>query len=167
MKKIGLFYGSSTGATSEIAQKIAKKLNCEGNVFDVASANPEDVQGFDVLILGSSTWGLGDLQDDWEGFLPKLASQNLSGKKVALFGCGDSACYSDTFCSALGTIKKELEGKGCEFIGAYDPSGYSYEASDAEEGGKLIGLCIDEANESDMTDERIDTWVAEVQKHLD
>ena len=89
MSKIGIFYGSSTGSTSEVAQRLAKALGAEANVFDVASADAADVAGFDVLLLGSSTWGLGDLQDDWEDFLPKLAEQDLAGKNVALFGCGE------------------------------------------------------------------------------
>ena len=84
MKKIGIFYGSSTGTTSELAQKIAKAVGAEANCFDVANASAEDAASFDVLLLGSSTWGIGDLQDDWESFLPELASQNLSGKAVAL-----------------------------------------------------------------------------------
>lgn len=160
MKKIGIFYGSSTGTTAELAQKIAKAVGAEAHCFDVASANAGDATQYDVLLLGSSTWGLGDLQDDWEGFLPKLASQNLSGKAVALFGCGDADSYPDSFCEALAKIKEGLAGTGCTFVGAYTPEGYSYDASASEEGGKLIGLCIDDVNQSELTDARIDTWLA-------
>ena len=101
MSKIGIFYGSSTGSTSEVAQRLAKALGAEANVYDVAGADAADAAAFDVLLLGSSTWGIGDLQDDWEDFLPKLAEQNLAGKKVALFGCGDADSYPDSFCEAL------------------------------------------------------------------
>ena len=79
MSKIGIFYGSSTGSTSEVAQRLAKALGAEANVYDVAGADAADAAAFDVLLLGSSTWGIGDLQDDWEDFLPKLAEQDLSG----------------------------------------------------------------------------------------
>ena len=96
MSKIGIFYGSSTGSTSEVAQRLGKALGAEANLYDVASVDASEVAGFDVLLLGSSTWGIGDLQDDWEDFLPKLAEQNLAGKKVALFGCGDADSYPDT-----------------------------------------------------------------------
>ena len=107
MSKIGIFYGSSTGATSEVAQRLGKALGAEANIFDVASADAADVAGFDVLLLGSSTWGIGDLQDDWEDFLPKLAEQNLAGKKVALFGCGDADSYPDSAKRSL-SLKKDL-----------------------------------------------------------
>ncbi len=160
MKKIGIFYGSSTGSTSEVAQRIAKAIGAEAHCYDVAHADASDATKYDVLLLGSSTWGLGELQDDWEGFLPKLASQNLAGKAVALFGCGDADSYPDTFCEALAVLKEGLADTGCRFVGAYTPEGYSYDCTRCEEDGQLIGLCLDESNQSDMTDERITTWLA-------
>ena len=166
MSKIGIFYGSSTGSTAEVAQRLASALGAEANVYDVASADAAEAASFDALLLGSSTWGLGDLQDDWEDFLPKLAEQSLAGKKVAIFGCGDADSYPDSFCEAISKIKAVLEGTGCEFIGAYEPEGYSYDATETEQDGKLIGLCIDEANQSDLTDERIEKWVALIKPQL-
>lgn len=166
MSKIGIFYGSSTGSTAEVAQRLAAALGAEANVFDVASADAAEAASFDALLLGSSTWGLGDLQDDWEDFLPKLAEQPLAGKKVALFGCGDADSYPDSFCEAISKIKAGLEATNCEFIGAYEPEGYSYDATETEQDGKLIGLCIDEANQSDLTEERIQKWVALIQPQL-
>lgn len=160
MKKIAVFYGSSTGSTSEIAQRIAKMVGAEANCFDVANASATQVADYDVLLLGSSTWGIGELQDDWEGFLPSLAEQDLSGKAVALFGCGDADSYPDSFCEALAEIKAGLSGTGCRFVGAYAPEGYTYDVTRCEEDGKLIGLCLDEVNQSDLTDERIQTWLA-------
>ena len=161
MKSIGIFYGSSTGTTSDLAQKIASALGVDSaNVMDVANADASAAAKYDVLLLGSSTWGLGDLQDDWESFLPKLKGENLSGKKVGLFGCGDASSYSDTFCAALGTIKAELANTGCTFIGAYPAEGYSYDETTAEENGQLIGLCVDDANEPDQTEARMERWIA-------
>lgn len=161
MKSIGIFYGSSTGTTSDLAQKIASALGIDSaNVMDVANADAAAAAKYDVLLLGCSTWGLGDLQDDWESFLPKLKGENLSGKKVGLFGCGDASSYSDTFCAALGTIKAELANTGCTFIGAYPAEGYSYDETTAEENGQLIGLCVDDANEPDQTEARMERWIA-------
>ena len=54
MSKIGIFYGSSTGSTSEVAQRLAKALGAEANVYDVAGADAADAAAFDVLLLGSS-----------------------------------------------------------------------------------------------------------------
>lgn len=161
MKKIGIFFGSSSGTCEDIAGRIAAKLNVAAeDVHNVADANAASLEQYEVLLLGGSTWGMGDLQDDWESFLPKAAQCNLNGKKVGLFGCGDSQSYSDTFCDSLATIKEQMAGTSCTFVGEVTPKDYSYDETRCEQNGKLIGLLVDEVNESDMTDERIEEWIA-------
>jgi len=66
MKKIGIFYGSSTGTTQGIAETIASKLGVPASdVIDVSKMNADMVKEYEVLLLGTSTWGDGELQDDW------------------------------------------------------------------------------------------------------
>lgn len=159
---IGIFYGSSTGNTGALAKKIASKLGvASSDVYDVATADAEKASAYDCLLLGSSTWGLGELQDDWYGFIDKIKKLGLAGKKVGLFGCGDSASYPDTFCDALGLIKEELSGSGCTFIGEMDASGYSPAGSKAFEGSKVIGLAVDD-DEPSKTESRLDAWIAAI-----
>ena len=80
MKKIGIFYGTTTGSTLEVAEMIARELNVNPqDVHDVARTAPSDVAGYDVIILGASTWGAGDLQEDMAGFLDGLQSLDLEG----------------------------------------------------------------------------------------
>ena len=139
--KIGIFYGSTTGVTEAVAERIAKKLGvASADVHNVGSATAADAVGYDALLLGTSTWGAGELQDDWYDFLDQLKCQDLTGKKVALFGCGDSSSFSDTFCSAMGEIHDGLAATGCTFVGQVDASGYTYDDSAAESGGKFVGL---------------------------
>ena len=163
MKKTAIFYGSSSGTTEDIAGRIAAKLGIgSSDVYNIDSATPEDVTPYDVLLLGSSTWGVGDLQDDWEGFLPKLKKADLSGKAVAIFGTGDSSSYSDSFCDAIGSIYKELGNTGCRFCGLVSIDGYTFDDSTAVVDGKFVGLPLDEVNEGDKTDARIDQWIAQL-----
>lgn len=168
MKNIGIFYGSSTGVCASLAQSLSEKLGVNSQeVHDVSSANPEDVAKYDVLFLGSSTWGCGDLQDDWYGFLDKLKKQNLNGKTVCLFGCGDAAMYSDTFCDAMAHLKEGLQGTGCVFAGnTVDADDYSYEGSASVENGCFIGLALDDNNEPDMHNARMDKWIESLKSVL-
>ena len=166
MSKIGIYYGSSTGNTQDIAEAIAGKLGvASSDVHDVSSASA-DFSNYDVLLFGSSTWGIGDLQDDWEGFVGKASGANLSGKKVAIFGCGDSASYSDSFCDAMGKIYQAIEGKGCTIIGRVSDDGYSYSSSEAFVDGKFVGLPIDADNESNKTEERISAWTDQLKTEI-
>ncbi len=164
MKRTGLFYGSSSGNTQRAAGVIAQGLGIDkGDIFDVAKVTPELVSGYDVLILGSSTWGLGDLQDDWEGFINKFKKIDLTGKQVAVFGTGDSSSYPDTFCEAVGIIADAAEQAGATLIGkGVDTSDYSYDVTRAERSDGFCGLLLDEDNESDKTGERVTRWVEQL-----
>ncbi len=166
MSKIGIYFGSSTGNTQDAAEMIANALNVSSaDIHDVSSASA-DFSSYDVLLFGSSTWGIGDLQDDWEGFIKKASSADLAGKKVAIFGCGDSASYSDSFCDAIGNIYQAIEGKGCTIIGMVSNDGYSYSSSAAFVNGKFVGLPLDADNESDKTKERISAWVSQLKSEM-
>ena len=165
--KIGIFYGSSTGTTQSLAEQIALKTGVsKADTHDVADAAPDTIDGYDCLLLGSSRWGDGDLQDDWYGFLDKIKTRDLSGKTVALFGCGDSESYPDTFCNALGTIYEELQPTGCRFVGAYEPQDYAVTDSGVCRDGKFVGLAVDELNEDDKTAARTDRWIEAVKREL-
>jgi flavodoxin I len=163
MKKAGIFYGSSGGNTESVAGRIAKQSGISANdVHDVAKAKASDLAAYDTLLFGSSTWGLGDLQDDWESFIGEIVKVDLTGKKIALFGCGDSSSYSDTFCDAMGKIYQAVKDKAT-VIGFTDTAGYSFDASEAVVGNRFVGLAIDEDNESRLTEERIGKWVSQLE----
>lgn len=163
MKKIGIFYGSSNGTTADIAERIAAKLGIDkASVFDIGSTTVDAVAPYDILLLGSSTWGVGDLQDDWESFLPKLKQADLNGKSVAIFGTGDAASFGDSFCDAIGTIYTALKNTGCNFCGSVPTDGYTYDGSTAEIDGRFVGLPLDEMNEDNQTDTRIDQWIGQL-----
>ena len=163
MKKFGIFFGSSTGTTEEIAHKIAGLLNIDSaDVHNVATTAPDAVADYEVLLLGSSTWGSGELQDDWYDFLTGLEALDLKGKKIAIFGLGDES-MSDTFCNAVGIIHKSLQPTGATFIGRYPDSVYHFEESEANENGEGLGLLLDEVNHPELTDERLKGWVAELE----
>jgi len=82
MSKTAVFYGSSTGNTEAAAKEIARELSAD--VFDVASKPVHKLEAYDNLILGTSTRGIGDLQNDWDDFLTDLDEANLNGKGLKL-----------------------------------------------------------------------------------
>ena len=51
-------------------------------------------------------------------------------------------------------------------IGTADPSDYTYDASTAEIDGQLVGLLIDENNEADKTELRIQNWTDALKKEI-
>ena len=159
----GIFYGSTTGSTEAVAQDIAKQLGIAyADVHNVADASADETDKYDLLVLGSPTWGNGDLQDDWYGFLDRLKTRDLTGRKVALFGCGDSASSPDSFCDALAEIRDGLEATGCTFVGALDAAEYDGCASRICRDGTVFGLSVDDGAAEAVSDARMEKWFAAV-----
>ena len=168
MKSIAIIYGSSTGNTRYAAQLVAEKLVTYSPVLkDLADTSSEEFLEPDVLILGCPTWSIGELQDDWDAFFSKISKLNLAGKTVALFGTGDAEGYPDTFVDALGILYDEFTKTGCTFIGEVSTDGYTFDDSQALRNGVFVGLPLDEDNESNKTDKRVEAWVNSLKSHLD
>jgi flavodoxin I len=161
---LGIFYGSSTGNTKDVAEALAAELGAEAQ--NIAEADADTIGGFDTLIFAASTWGAGDLQDDWEDFMPNMDDIDFSGKKVGLVGLGDQENYGDTFVDGIATIAEKVEEQGGTIVGHTDTDGYEFDNSEAVKDGKFIGLVIDEDNQSDLTADRVKKWAAAVKADL-
>ena len=158
MKKTIIIYGSTTGTCQDLAERIANKLGVS-DVVSMSDLDEAKIEAYDNLLLGTSTWGAGEMQDEWYDGVKTLKKANISGKTIALFGCGVSACYGDTFCGGLGELYNELKDCGAKFVGSVSTEDYDYSDSEAVKDGKFVGLVLDEVNEPDKTDSRIDAWV--------
>ncbi len=157
MSKTIVVYGSTTGTCESIAQTIGDQLGAE--VINVSDLTANQLAEADNIVLGTSTWGAGELQDDWYDGVNVVKSANLSGKRVALFGCGDSASYSDTFCGGMKELYDAAVAAGATVVGAVPTDGYTFDDSDAVVDGQFVGLALDEVNEDDKTSERISAWL--------
>ncbi|HBN46091.1 MAG TPA: flavodoxin [Prevotella sp.] len=157
MSKTIVVYGSTTGTCESISQTIGAKLGAD--VINVSDLTADDLVSADNLVLGTSTWGAGELQDDWYDGVSLVKSANLSGKRVAIFGCGDSASYPDTFCGGMKELYDAAMAAGATVVGAVSTDGYTFDDSDAVVNGQFVGLALDDVNESDQTEERIDAWI--------
>jgi len=155
---VTVIYGSDAGATQAIANRIAARLN--GRSVDIKTATVEDFEQASLLILGCPTYGLGDLQSDWEDRYHLLEEANLAGKRVALFGTGDQFTYPDTFVDAMGILYDTVVERGADVIGFTDTHGYDYQASFAERHGRFVGLALDQDQQPGKTEDRITKWIA-------
>jgi flavodoxin I len=155
---VTVIYGSDAGATQAIANRIAARLN--GRSVDIKTASVEDFETASLLILGCPTYGLGDLQSDWDDHYHLLEAANLAGKRVALFGTGDQFTYPDTFVDAMGILYDTVVERGANVIGFTDTGGYDFTASFAERDGRFVGLALDQDQQPGKTEDRITNWIA-------
>jgi flavodoxin I len=165
MSNKAIFYGSTSGNTEAAAKKIKEYIG-EAELINVNSLDVASMTAYDNIIIGTLTWGVGDLQDDWGMLIDQLSGLNLSGKKIAFFGTGDQEAYSDTYVDAIGILYDALQNSKAEFIGAWPTDGYNHSDSKAERNGVFVGLALDDDNQPELTEQRIKQWVEQIKAEL-
>lgn len=169
MSKVGLFFGSDEGNTQRVAGLIAGCLG-EGNVdiFDIADVTQAEFDDYDKIIFGISTWDFGQIQSDWEEFWDDISEVDLSGKTVALYGLGDQFGYGDFFLDAMGMLHDVVQHSGANVVGYWPIEGYNFDASKAllPDGQHFAGLAIDEDQQPELTQERVEQWVSSIRSAM-
>ncbi|HAA68386.1 MAG TPA: flavodoxin [Planctomycetaceae bacterium] len=166
---MAIFYGSSTGNTEMAAEKIRDQMGAfVSHMADVSKADPADMENYDLLFLGVSTWNIGEMQDDWADFIPRMEGLNLAGKKIAMFAMGDAVGYPYNFLDAMGELWGVVKDLGNpELVGIWPLEEYEFEDSQGKyDESHFLGLGLDEDNESELTDDRIKAWLLKVMQDL-
>lgn len=163
--KTAIFYASSTGNTQNISEDIAKELG-DIETFDISEKDINDVLNYEKIIFGISTWGEGELQDDWDEIWDEFTQLDFSNKTVALFGLGDQDSYADEFVDALGIMYEVVQNAGAKVIGFTSTDEYDFDESKALVDGKFCGLVIDEDNQEELTTQRIKDWTGDIKNEI-
>ncbi len=145
MAKALIVFGSTTGNTEKVANQIGDVMTGKGvevTVKNVTDTKVAELGGeYDVTLLGSSTWGDSEIefQEDFQEFFDnEMGNAELKGKKVAVFGCGDSSY--EFFCGAVDELEEKVKELGAENVN--------------------VGLKID--GDPDDASSDIDDWAAEI-----
>jgi MioC protein len=99
----GIFVATMTGLASICAEEIEAALGDAGIASESVLMDDLDasaLDGFDTIIIVSSTYGHGDIPDNGQVFFNAVeAVDSLAGKGFTVFALGDRT-YMDTFCHA-------------------------------------------------------------------
>ncbi|RLU00797.1 flavodoxin [Ketobacter sp.] len=174
--KIGIFFGTETGTTRLIAKKIHKLLGADlaDKPVNVNRIQAADLLQYDALILGTPSYGVGDipglsagcLERNWEEFLAQFGQPDLTGKRIAFFGLGAQERYADRFASSLMALYTLFKNLGADMVGDWSTDGYTFEHSASVVEGRFVGLVIDQRTQGMHTEERLRTWVEQVKPLL-
>lgn len=167
-KKIGLIYGTETGNTEYIAGLIQKEWGEDSvDIHDVAGMDLAIFEEYDFLILGVPSWYDGQVQDDWDEMLENLEDVDLKDRVIAIYGLGDQQDWGLYFIDAVGALADKFTTEGAKLIGEWPVEGYDFIESQAiNTDGHFYGLALDEDWQSELSDERIKKWVAQLKKEL-
>lgn len=165
---VGIFFSSDTGNTEKLSKMIQIELGKKiSDVFDIRNSSKEDIENYNKLIFGIPTWYYGEPQCDWDAFLPIFRNINFSGKKVAIFGCGDQEDYSEYFCDAMNILYRIALNNGAIMTGLWPVSGYHFDMSrSVVNNDKFVGLAIDEDRQPEMTKLRVQKWVNQIRNEM-
>ncbi|MBN2894448.1 MAG: flavodoxin [Campylobacterales bacterium] len=169
MAKVGIFVGSSGGVTMGAAEQLQKIIKGDLINMEEDYDGLEQFEEYDVLLIGSSTWGQDDVQRDWVDPLYEMKNDepDMSGKKVAFFGAGDQKSHGEEFVTALGEMHDLFAKLGAATgFGYWSTEGYDFKHSGAVKNGTFCGLPIDDVNQEELTEERISTWAAQVKREM-
>lgn len=163
--KVAIAYSFGSGKTAKVGEKVIEALgNKSIKKIDITTAKGSDLAGFDLLILGAATWFDGELPHYWDEMVPELEQIDFSKTKVAIYGLGNQKNYSENFVDSIGIISEIFVAQGAQIIGSTSTEGYTFDGSYGLVDGRFNGLAIDVENQSGLTQERIDNWVAELKK---
>lgn len=172
MSKMAIFFGPEKGSVHRVAKLLASKMeNLKPDLILVNEATAEDLERYDTIIFGISTIGR-DTWDqkfgnvDWSKFMPTVTAFDFTGKKVAVFGLGDHITYAYHFVNSMGILAKTVLKNGGQLLGKVSPDGYTFQDSEALEAGLFMGLPVDEDFEPELTEGRLDEWVAQLNKEF-
>jgi flavodoxin I len=131
-----------TGNTEEMAEAIAegaKEAGAEVVSKEAFDASADELNDYEGIIIGAYTWGDGELPDEFIDFYEAMDSLDLSGKKAAVFGSGDTSY--PIYCAAVDIIETKLKELGAEIAG--ECIKFEYNPSEAEkEQGRSLGRQI-------------------------
>ncbi|NGZ74329.1 flavodoxin [Saccharibacillus alkalitolerans] len=117
MSKLIMIYASMTGNTEEMSELIASGIADAGGEVTVKMAedcNADILLDYDGIILGAYTWGDGELPDEFLDFYDELDELDLTGKKAAVFGSGDTVY--EQFAKAVDLLQEKLAERGAEMV---------------------------------------------------
>ena len=169
--RLKLVYGSDTGNTENVIDNYLLSIfepYFDIETLSVSQISPDDWTSHDFYILSIPTWYDGELQSDWEDYFEEFQTIDFTGKTVALFGLGDQIGYDEWFCDGIGILAEVVEKNGGKVIGHTEKDdSFDFETSKALKNENTFwGLCLDEDNQDELTEERLENWFNKLKKEI-
>ncbi len=168
---VGIYFATTTGKTEDVAERLHGLLSGSDDPKDMSDIDDlSEFTNHDGIICGIPTWNTGaDTERSgtaWDELLEEIGGLDLNGKKVAIFGLGDSSTYTDNYCDAMEELHSFFKKAGASMVGYVSTSDYTFDESKSVVGSSFCGLPLDEDSESDMTDTRLLKWSEQLKQEM-
>ncbi len=143
-----IIYGSNKGRTGRMASLLVEELEEKEIPFvlkNVFEASPAELTEYSYIVLGSSTYGQGDLQQDFLAFERGMDDLDLTGVKAAIFGSGNSRYVY--YGEAVDILEAKVKIQGARLIHPSFRQDMMTEAPDGDEVRTWARELVDAINE--------------------
>ena len=172
MKKIALIFWPEEGNVDVSGDQILTRFGDNEIIkISIALTTKEILNEYDNWIVGGSTvgshvWEDADDTNKWHDFFKLLDEVDTNGKIVAFYGLGDQVLYPHHFVDGLGVFQEEFEKRNIKIVGQWSAEGYDFTDSEGIKDGYFFGLALDQDQQSELSDERIDQWLEIIKKEF-
>lgn len=111
--KIAVVYASKRGKTESVAKRIFERVSNAGYsvvLLKASETHVDDLMQYDFLLLGSSTWADGDLEEGFYDLEREMHDLDLTGKYASCFGTGNKRF--PRFCEAVEILTHRVKNCG-------------------------------------------------------
>lgn len=101
---IPVIYATLTGNSEEIAKIVKSELEKNSHKSELISGpqlNNSQIESNELIVIVTSTWGAGEINEEFPNVIKILSSLDLSNKKFGLIGLGDMMYGDYYFCKAI------------------------------------------------------------------
>lgn len=119
MTAIKIVYSSCGGNTELVCQRVAELLEEAGHQPTLHNAKlegPEVLEGDEVLILASPTYGMGELERFMAKLLYKADKMDFTGRRASVISLGDEKYHADYFMESMRILAMFLKKRGAAFV---------------------------------------------------
>jgi len=108
--KVGIVYTSVTGNTENLAKLLADAFRKQSNdvfLYKIEVFNVEWVNQFDVFVIGTYTWGRGEIPNNMKALYQNFQTTKYPNLITGIFGTGDR--FFPQFCGAVDRFRDLLK----------------------------------------------------------
>jgi len=169
MSKTAVFYSPVGGNVNNVANMLGEMIGKDkADIIPVKEVASEDLDKYQQIILVGSTvgtdhWKNEIIVDEWPEFFRKSKETGYENKKVAIVGLGNCVLYPEHFADGMAVLYEEIKKQNGEVLGKVNAEGYDFTDSESlDEDGFFCGLALDEDNEAELTEERLEKWISQL-----
>lgn len=121
MASVLIIFGSTGGNTELVCDEVSQILHKKKHKIVMQKAeqsNPSDIKKYPYVILASSTYGQGLLQDHMDRFIRQCPSEIFKKVKFAVIGLGDNKYNTEYVIESAKILENTIKQNGGELIAA-------------------------------------------------